>query len=82
MYIKQIADYLYRKNPKLIYTMNIMYNTTIEIKRMGNKMQIHFYISDYNETIILQAGTTVEAFLKLVSQDAVTTAKRNLGDES
>ena len=44
-------------------------------------MQLHLYISDYNETLILQAGTTVEAFLKLVAQDAVTTAKRNLGDE-
>lgn len=45
-------------------------------------MQIHFYISDYNETIILQSGTTVEDFLKSVAQDAVTTAKQNLGDES
>ena len=44
-------------------------------------MQIHFYISDYNETLILQAGTTVEAFLKVVARDAVTTAKRNLGDD-
>ena len=44
-------------------------------------MQMHYYISDYNETLILQAGTTVEAFLKLVAQDAVTTAKRNFGEE-
>ena len=44
-------------------------------------MQMHYYVSDYNETLILQAGTTVEAFLKLVAQDAVTTAKRNLGDD-
>lgn len=41
-------------------------------------MQLHFYISDYNETLILQAGQEVEAFLKIVAQDAVETAKRNL----
>lgn len=44
-------------------------------------MQLHYYISDYNETLILQAGYTVEAFLKLVARDAVETAKRNLGGE-
>lgn len=49
--------------------------------RSENKMQLHFYISDYNEKLILQAGTTVEAFLKLVAQDAVDTAKQNRGEE-
>ncbi len=41
-------------------------------------MQLHYYISDYNESLILQAGQEVEAFLKLVAQDAVEVAKRNL----
>jgi hypothetical protein len=43
-------------------------------------MQLHYYVSDYNETLILQAGYTVEAFLKLVVQDAVKTAKENLSE--
>ena len=44
-------------------------------------MQLHYYISDYNETLILQAGRTVEGFLKLVAEDAVKTAKENLSGE-
>lgn len=51
------------------------------IQRRANKMQLHHYISDYNETLILQAGYTVEAFLKLVAQDAVKVAKENLCEE-
>ena len=44
-------------------------------------MQLQLYISDYNETLILQAGHSVEDFLKLVAQDAVHRANRNLGEE-
>jgi hypothetical protein len=44
-------------------------------------MQLHYYISDSNETLILQAGYTVEGFLKLVAKDAVETAKQNLSKE-
>lgn len=44
-------------------------------------MQIHYYVSDYNEKIILQAGHSVESFLELVVQDAVKTAKQNLSGE-
>lgn len=44
-------------------------------------MQLHLYVSDYNETLILQAGHSVEAFLKLVAQDAVENAKQNLREE-
>ncbi len=40
-------------------------------------MQLHYYVSDYNETLILQSGHTVEEFLKLVVLDAVKTAKEN-----
>jgi len=44
-------------------------------------MQIHYYISDENEKLILQAGHSVEDFLKLVVRDAVETAKRNLSED-
>jgi len=43
-------------------------------------MQMHYYVSDYNETLILQAGHSVEDFLKLVVEDAVGTAKEYLSE--
>ncbi len=43
-------------------------------------MQIPYYISDENETLILQAGHNVEDFLSSVVKDAVETAKRNLSE--
>jgi hypothetical protein len=43
-------------------------------------MQLHYYVSDYNEKLILQAGQEVEVFLKLVAEDAVKVAKQNLGE--
>ena len=43
-------------------------------------MQMHYYVSDYNETLILQAGHSVEVFLKLVVEDAVRAAKENLSE--
>ena len=44
-------------------------------------MQLSYYITDANETLILQAGVTVEGFLKTIVADAVTRAKRDEGDK-
>jgi hypothetical protein len=44
-------------------------------------MQLSYYVSDENETLILNAGHEVEAFLKLVVQDAVENAKRYLSED-
>jgi len=42
-------------------------------------MQLFYYVSDYNEKLILGAGHEVEAFLAEVAKDAVETAKGNIG---
>lgn len=44
-------------------------------------MQLHHYISDSDETLILQAGQSIEVFLKLVVRNAVATATRNLSED-
>jgi ribosome-interacting GTPase 1 len=43
-------------------------------------LQLHYYVSDYNESLILQAGHSVEDFLKMVARDTVDNAKRNLNE--
>ena len=47
----------------------------------GRYLQLHYYVSDADEALILQAGVEVGRFLDIAVQDAVKHAKKNLGVE-
>ena len=50
-------------------------------KEKGRYLQLHYYVSDADEALILQAGVSIARFLDIAVQDAVERAKRNLGEE-
>lgn len=50
-------------------------------KGRGRYLQLHYYLSDDDETLILQGGVSVARFLDIAVQDAVDRAKKNLGEE-
>lgn len=47
----------------------------------GRYLQLHYYVSDPDEALILQAGVKVPRFLDICVEDAVERAKLNLGVE-
>ena len=47
----------------------------------GSFIQLPYYVSDADESLILAAGVTVKRFLNLCVEDAVKHAKMNLGVE-
>ena len=51
-------------------------------EQKGRYLQLHYYVSDTNEALILQAGVEVPRFLDICVEDAVERAKQNLGGTS
>lgn len=44
----------------------------------GKYLQLHYYVSDADEALILQAGIEVGRFLDICVEDAVKRARQNL----
>jgi hypothetical protein len=47
----------------------------------GRYLQLHYYVSDADEALILQGGIEVGRFLDICIEDAVKRARQNLGVE-